>query len=42
MNIERISWSWRNIAPLLVPAFSEENCDRLEITTHSSRDRHIL
>jgi len=30
MNIEQISQSWRNIAPLLVPVFSEEDCDRRE------------
>ena len=30
MNIEHISQSWRNIAPLLVPVFSEEDCDRRE------------
>lgn len=28
MNIEQISQSWRNIAPLLVPVFSEADCDR--------------
>jgi HTH-type transcriptional regulator / antitoxin HigA len=27
MNIEQISQSWQNIAPLLVPVFSEEDCD---------------
>lgn len=30
MNIEEISQSWQNIAPLLVPVFSEEDCDRRE------------
>jgi HTH-type transcriptional regulator / antitoxin HigA len=30
MNIEQISQSWLNIAPLLVPVFSEEDCDRRE------------
>jgi HTH-type transcriptional regulator/antitoxin HigA len=30
MNIEQISQSWQNIAPLLVPVFSEEDCDRRE------------
>jgi HTH-type transcriptional regulator/antitoxin HigA len=30
MNIEQISQSWQNIAPLLIPVFSEEDCDRRE------------
>jgi hypothetical protein len=30
MNIEQISQSWQNIAPLLIPIFSEEDCDRRE------------
>ena len=30
MNIEQISQSWQNIAPLLVPVLSEEDCDRRE------------
>jgi len=30
MNIEQISQSWQNIAPLLVPVFSEEDCERRE------------
>ena len=28
MNIEQISQGWRNTAPLLVPVFSEQDCDR--------------
>jgi HTH-type transcriptional regulator/antitoxin HigA len=28
MNIEQIPKSWRNIAHLLIPVFSEEDCDR--------------
>jgi HTH-type transcriptional regulator/antitoxin HigA len=30
MNIEQISQSWQNIAPLLIPVFSEEDCDHRE------------
>ena len=30
MNIEQISQGWQNIAPLLVPVFSEEDSDRRE------------
>ena len=30
MNIEQIPESWQNIAPLLVPIFSEEDCERRE------------
>ena len=30
MNIEQISQSWQNIAPLLIPIFNEEDCDRRE------------
>ena len=27
MNLEQISQSWQNIAPLLIPILSEEDCD---------------
>lgn len=30
MNIEQISQSWQNIAPLLIPILSEEDCDLRE------------
>lgn len=30
MNIEQISQSWQNVAPLLVPVLSEKDCDRGE------------
>jgi HTH-type transcriptional regulator/antitoxin HigA len=30
MNIEQIPQSWQTIAPLLVPVFGEEDCDRRE------------
>ncbi len=30
MNLEQISQSWQNIAPLLIPISSEEDCDRRE------------
>jgi len=30
MNIEQISQSWQNISPLIIPVFSEEDCDRRE------------
>lgn len=30
MNVEQISQSWQQIAPLLIPISSEEDCDRRE------------
>jgi HTH-type transcriptional regulator/antitoxin HigA len=31
MNVEQISQSWHQIAPLLIPISSEEECDRREV-----------
>lgn len=30
MNVEQISQSWQNIAPLLIPILNEDECDRRE------------